>query len=240
VRRVTTYTGVLGSEPVPSQATVQDADSEAHFVVHSSPGLVCSHRPEGCVLLCLDSSSTQTVSWVCLRRSGIPVQSPPLRAIWGFRSTRRRVDSPLCRVSLSWHGVGFSQYVRTPHERAHSVSAELSEPFQTQDSGSSQTFSEAPGANGSRSRSYAARTAPYETTSALALWPNPEIGMAPRHVPGWRYPRMLPPFQPLVRPCLPTGRCAPGSGVEAHGCEHRCLQDGLGCRLQRADSFGLP
>ncbi|KAI2655614.1 hypothetical protein H4Q32_018039 [Labeo rohita] len=65
------------------------------------------------------------------------------------------------------------------------------------------------------------------------------MGMAPRHVPGRHYPGMSLPFQPLVRPCLPTGRCAPGSGVEAHGCEHRCLQDGLGCRLKRADSFGL-
>ncbi|KAI2657252.1 Gag-Pol polyprotein [Labeo rohita] len=144
---------------------------------------------------------------------------------------------PCAEYLFSWHGVRFGQYVGTPHERAHSVSAELSEPFHTQDSRYSQTVSEAPGAYGSRSRSYAARTAPYEAASALALWPNPKMGMAPRHVPGRRYPGMSPPFQPLLRPFLPTGRCALGSGVEAHG--YRCLQDGLGCRLQRADSFGL-
>ncbi|KAL0185468.1 hypothetical protein M9458_021165, partial [Cirrhinus mrigala] len=113
---------------------------------------------------------------------------------------------PCAEYLFSWHGVGFDQYVGTPHERAYSVSAELSEPLQTQDSGPPQTFSEAPGAYGSRSRSYATRTAPYETTSALASWPNPEMGMAPWHVPGRRYPGMSPPFQPLVRPCLPTGQ----------------------------------
>ncbi|KAL0155801.1 hypothetical protein M9458_050064, partial [Cirrhinus mrigala] len=55
----------------------------------------------------------------------------------------------------------------------------------------------APGAYGSRSHSYAARTAPYETASALASWPNPEMGMAPWHVPGRHYPGI---------PCLPTGQ----------------------------------
>ncbi|KAL0172247.1 hypothetical protein M9458_032558, partial [Cirrhinus mrigala] len=55
----------------------------------------------------------------------------------------------------------------------------------------------APGAYGSRSRSYAAQTAPYETTPALALRPDPEMGMAPRRVPGRRPPGI---------PCVPTGR----------------------------------
>ncbi|KAI2655537.1 ORF V: Enzymatic polyprotein [Labeo rohita] len=43
------------------------------------------------------------------------------------------------------------------------------------------SVSKAPGAYGSRS--HAARTASFETASALALRPNPEMGMAPRHVP---------------------------------------------------------
>ncbi|KAL0161440.1 hypothetical protein M9458_045165, partial [Cirrhinus mrigala] len=55
----------------------------------------------------------------------------------------------------------------------------------------------APEAYGSRSHSYAARSAPYETALALALQPDPEMGMAPRHVPGRRYPGI---------PCIPTGR----------------------------------
>ncbi|KAL0190893.1 hypothetical protein M9458_013591, partial [Cirrhinus mrigala] len=44
----------------------------------------------------------------------------------------------------------------------------------------------APGAYGSRSRSYATQAAPYETASALAIQPDPEMGMAPWHVPGRR------------------------------------------------------
>ncbi|XP_050958021.1 uncharacterized protein LOC127159160 [Labeo rohita] len=55
-------------------------------------------------------------------------------------------------------------------------------------------LSEAPGAYGSCSRGHAARLASYETTSALAPWPSPEMGMAPRHIPGRRYTGTLPPF----------------------------------------------
>ncbi len=43
-------------------------------------GLVCSDRPEGCLLSCFDPSATQTVPTVCVRRSGMAVQGPPLRA----------------------------------------------------------------------------------------------------------------------------------------------------------------
>ncbi len=41
----------------------------------------CSDRPEGRVLSCLDPPSTQTVSPLCVRRTSISVQGPPLRAI---------------------------------------------------------------------------------------------------------------------------------------------------------------
>ncbi|KAL0190140.1 hypothetical protein M9458_012838, partial [Cirrhinus mrigala] len=60
------------------------------------------------------------------------------------------------------------------------VSAELPETIKTQNSGSSQTFPEAPGAYGSRSCGHAARLAPYKTASALATRPNPKIGTAAR------------------------------------------------------------
>ncbi|KAI2644424.1 ORF V: Enzymatic polyprotein [Labeo rohita] len=104
------------------------------------------------------------------------------------------------------HGAGLGQHDSLPHQRAHAVSAELSETFQTQDSGSSQNFSEAPGAYGSYSRSNAARPASYETALALATQSSPEMGMAPWHTLDWRFPAVSPPIQPVVRPCLPTGR----------------------------------
>ncbi len=79
-RWVTTDLGSASFESEPSQATVQDAHAETHFRVHPSPRLVCSDRPEGCVLSCLDSSLTQAVSALCVRGSSISVQGPALRA----------------------------------------------------------------------------------------------------------------------------------------------------------------
>ncbi len=49
--------------------------------MHSAPGLVCSDRPEGRLLSRFDPSVTQTVSTVYIRRSGMAVQGPPLRAL---------------------------------------------------------------------------------------------------------------------------------------------------------------
>ncbi len=126
------------------------------FQCNPSFRLVRSDRPEGRVLPCLDPPSTQTVSPLCVRRTSISVQGPPLRAVpvasclhqglggspcsikgsrhsrshyylddwlilapvssavvrtqghgaqppqagWGFGSTGKRANSPLCRGSL--------------------------------------------------------------------------------------------------------------------------------------------
>ncbi len=51
---VTTDLGFASFEPCTSQAAVQDVDAETHFWVRPSPRLVCSDRPEGRVLSCLD------------------------------------------------------------------------------------------------------------------------------------------------------------------------------------------
>ncbi len=45
--------------------------------MHSAPGLVCSDRPEGRLLSRFDPSTTQTVSTVCVRRTGMAVQVLP-------------------------------------------------------------------------------------------------------------------------------------------------------------------
>ncbi len=73
--------GSASLEPGFTQAPVQDADAQAHDQMHSAPGLVCSDRPEGRLLSRFDPSATQTVSTVCVRRSGMAVQGPPLRAL---------------------------------------------------------------------------------------------------------------------------------------------------------------
>ncbi len=64
-------------EPGFAQAPVQDADAQAHDQMHSAPGLVCSGRPEGRLLSRFDPSATQTVSTVCVRRSGMQYRVLP-------------------------------------------------------------------------------------------------------------------------------------------------------------------
>ncbi len=222
-------------EPGFAQAPVQDADAQAHDQMHSAPGLVCSDRPEGCLLSRFDPSATQTVSTVCVRRSGMAVQGPPLRALpvspcvqEGCRGRpypvtvsgrqdpqlprRLAYSSPIqravgrsqglgapapqpvgasgqlgkeqalpCAENLfSRCGVRLGEYDGTPHGGTCPSSAELPEFLQRQECSTTETVSEAPGAYGICSCSHAARIASYETTSALATLPGPEVGMAPR------------------------------------------------------------
>ncbi len=285
--------GSASLEPGFAQAPVQDADAQAHDQMHSAPGLVCSDRPEGRLLSHFDPSATQTVSTVCVRRSGMAVQGPPLRALpvspcvhKGCRGRpypvtgsgrqdpqlprRLAYSSPIqravgrsqglgapapqpvgasgqlgkeqalpCAENLfSRCGVRLGEYDGTPHGGTCPSSAELPEFLQRQECGTTETVSEAPGAYGIRSCSHAARIASYETTSALATLPGPEVGMAPRYTASRYLPAVSPLPQPLDRPCLSTGRGAPRTSVPAYCCHNRCLQHGLGRYMQRAGSLG--
>ncbi len=80
-RWVKTNLGSARFEPGPSQAPVQNAHTETHLWVRPSPRLVCSDRPEGRVLPRVDPSAPQAIPAVCIRRTGISVQSPALRAV---------------------------------------------------------------------------------------------------------------------------------------------------------------
>ncbi len=80
-RWVKTNLGSAHFEPGPSQAPIQNAHTETHLWVHPSPRLVCSDRPEGRVLPRVDPSAPQAIPAVCIRRTGISVQSPALRAV---------------------------------------------------------------------------------------------------------------------------------------------------------------
>ncbi len=57
--------GSVWLESGPSQAPIQDVDVEAHHQMHPAPGLVCSGRPVGHLLSCLDSSLAQAIAMVC-------------------------------------------------------------------------------------------------------------------------------------------------------------------------------
>ncbi len=145
---------------------------------------------------------------------------------------------PCAENLFSRCGVRLGEYDGTPHGGTCPSSAELPEFLQRQKCGTTETVSEAPGAYGIRSCSHAARIASYETTSALATLPGPEVGMAPRYTASRYLPAVSPLPQPLDRPCLSTGRGAPRTSVPAYCCHNRCLQHGLGRYMQRAGSLG--
>ncbi len=70
-----------------------------------------------------------------------------------------------------------ASHVNTSLIRVCSVDADLPGVFPAQEGGPTETLSVAPGAYGIRSCCHAARTASYETASALASRPGPEMGM---------------------------------------------------------------
>ncbi len=81
-----------------------------------------------------------------------------------------------------------------------------------------------------------ARLASYETASALASWPSPEMGVATRHVSSGNHSGMPPNLQPMVRPLVSSGRSSPRAGVPACCSLHGCLCHRLGGHVQRAGS----
>ncbi len=97
---------------------------------------------------------------------------------------------------FSRHGVGFGQPDSTPHPGTCSVSTELPQDFIRQDGGLTEILSEAPGAYGVSCGGSPARSAPYETASALAPWPSPEVGVATRYSPGSDYTGLPQNLQP--------------------------------------------
>ncbi len=71
-----------------------------------------------------------------------------------------------------------------------------------------------------------------------ALRPSPEMGMAPRHIPGLTHPVLPSHLQPMVGSCLSSGRSSPRASIQARCCFNRRLCHGLGGHVQRARSRG--
>ncbi len=131
--------------------------------------------------------------------ASIPV-GPPLRApqpVGASGQPGKEQTLPYAEDLFSRQGVGLGQPHSTSLRGACSVNAEMPGVSPAQEGGSTETFSEAPGAYGILSRYHAARIASYETASALASRPSPEMGMAPRHIPGLTHSvDMCPKFPP--------------------------------------------
>ncbi len=178
---------------------------------------------------------TRTVSQAVVCTQGPGAQAPqpagPSGQL-GKEQTRANAEDLFSR-----HGVRFGQPNSTPHPGTCSVSAELLQDLIRQDGGSTETLSEAPGAYGCSCGDSPARSAPYETTSALALWPNPELGVETRHLPGSDYTGLPQDLQAVVKSLVPSGRSAPGAGIQTCCGIHRCLDHRLGSHVQRARSI---
>ncbi len=176
------------------------------------------------------------VSSTVVRTQGYGAQSPQPVGTSGQPGKEQTL--PYAEDLFSRHGVGLGQPHSTSLRGACSVNAEMPGVSPAQEGGSTETFSEAPGAYGIFSRYHAARIASYETASALASRPGPEMGMAPRHIPGLTHPVLPSHLQPLVGPCISSGRSAPRASIQACCCFNRCLCHGLGGHVQRARSRG--
>ncbi len=155
-----------------------------------------------------------------------------LRVQLGKEQTRANAEDLFSR-----HGVGFGQPNSTPHPGTCSVGAELLQDLIRQDGGSTEILSEATGAYGCICGDSPARSAPYETASALALWPNPEVGVETRHSPGSDYTGLPQDLQAVVRSLVPSDRSAPGAGIQTCCGIHGCLGHRLGSHIQRAHSI---
>ncbi len=160
-------------------------------------------------------------------------------ASWAFGSTGKRANSCRCRGSLFsvWSLDSVNQTARLMQERAQSVLNCLNT-FKNRTAAPLKQVSEAPGAYGGCSGGHTAGAAPYETASTLAPWPSPEVGVAERHAAGPSHSSLPPNLHPVVRPFIPSGRSAPGTGLQAHCGLHGCLRQGLGGHVQRACSVG--
>ncbi len=202
----------------------------------SRGGSPCSHERTGRShpQLSRRLAHSCSVSGAVMRTQGFGAQSP--QSVGPSGQLGKEQTRPSAEDLFSRYGVGFGRTVSTPHRGTCSVGVELPEYIQGQDSGPTETFSEAPGAYGSRSGSNPARFASYETASALASRPSPEMGVATRHVPSGNHSGMPPNLQPVVRPLVSPGRSAPRASVPACCGLHGCLCHWLGCHVQRAYS----
>ncbi len=110
-----------------------------------------------------------------MRTQGHSAQSP--QPVGASGQLGKEQTLPCAEDLFSRHGVGLGQPHSTSLIRVCSVDADLPGVFPAQEGGPTETLSVAPGAYGIRSCCHAARTASYETASALASRPGPEMGM---------------------------------------------------------------
>ncbi len=109
---------------------------------------------------------------------GTPTPSPI-----GTSGHWEKSNSPRAEYLFSRCGIGLGYDDCTPLSGSCSVGAEMLEGSQAEKSSPSQKLSEAPGAYAILICGHAAGSDAYETASALASYPSPEMGMASQLTP---------------------------------------------------------
>ncbi|KAI2649133.1 rRNA biogenesis protein rrp36 [Labeo rohita] len=154
--------------------------------------------------------------------------SPAARLAQQSSSHRKRVSSdnlphqgdplgkeqtlPCAEYLFSQCGTGLGRYDFKSFPRVCTVSAELRESTQIQNSGPPEILSEAPGAHDILSRGHVAGPDAHETATELASYLSPENGMAPRHIPCEHHTIVVQNLQPLGRHFVPAVRDASKKG----------------------------
>ncbi len=237
-RWVMTDLGSASFEPCTSQAAVQDDDAETHFRVRPSPRLVCSDRPEGRVLSWLNPTVTQGIPAIRVRGSCMSVQNPAFRHLsqLGFQVNWGKSKLlPMQRISFL--GMELDSVNQTARLTQY-VLSQCWTASRLYQAGRRFHWNSFRGSWGIwlQLRRSSAQSAPYETASALAPWPSPEVGVEMRYSPGSDYTGLPQDLQPVDRSFVPSGRSTPGTGLQACCGIHGCLGHRLGSHLQRARS----
>ncbi len=160
-------------------------------------------------------------------------------ASWAFGSTGKRANSCRCRGSLFsvWSLDSVNQTARLTQERAQSVLNCLN------------TFKNRRRHHWNKFQRLLGHMAAAAVVTPLGLlYMRPLQHWLHGRVPRWAWQSgtlagpshsSLPPnLHPVVRPFVPLGRSAPGTGLRACCGLHRCLRQGLGGHVQRACSVG--
>ncbi|KAL0182889.1 hypothetical protein M9458_022264, partial [Cirrhinus mrigala] len=161
---------------------------------------------------------------VCTHRNVVPnhLARLGLRVNWEkSKLSPTRSNSFLC-VELDSVNMTFP--------RLCTVSAEVHESSQTQNSSRPEILSEAPGAHGILSRGHAARPDANETAAALASYPSPEMDMATRQILCEHHTLVSQNLQPQGRPSAALAYQLPGVVDSAFGPEEvSTLDSGQAC-----------
>ncbi len=154
---------------------------------------------------------TSSVSGSVMRTQGLGALAP--QPVGPSGQLGKEQTLPDAEDLISRYGVGFGQSDNAPHAGMRSVGVELLEYIQEQDGGTTETVSEAPGAYGG-----CGHAAGLLHMRPLQHWLHgrvPRGGVAEWHAAGPSHSSLPPNLHPVVRPFIPSGRSAPGTGLGA-------------------------